>query len=504
MLPDKLSQSMLESTPDAMVIVDAAGTICFANRQAGALFGYGAGELLGQSVEALLPARFRGSHAAHRGRFAGEMRVRPMGSGLDLYAVRRDGSEFPAEISLAPIEGIGEPLIAAAIRDVTARKRIEAELVAAREAADAANRAKSRFLAAASHDLRQPLQTLSMLNGALRRAVKASAPADALEHQALAIGTMSRLLNSLLDISKLESGAIKPEVTDFEVATLFDELRAEFTALAASKGLELRVDACVDCAHSDRSLVGQILQNLVANAIKYTREGWVQLRCLHERALIRIEVLDTGIGIAPEALGQIFEEFYQVDVPANTVRDGCGLGLSIVERLVRLLDLRLEVDSKPGRGSRFSLSLPAASAVPRGAGAGGQTMGDPAASANATVLLIEDDAAVRNATRLLLQAEGYQVTAAGSLDEALQLAATARTAPRLLISDYHLGSGVTGTDAIAALRHSFGRETAALLITGDTSTAMQEIGRDPRLRLMSKPVDAEQLLAAVQELIESG
>ena len=184
---------------------------------------------------------------------------------------------------------------------------------------------------------------------------------EALSQQEQAIGAMSRLLNALLDISKLESGAIRPEPTDFTVAAIFEELRLEFASIAANKGLQLEIESCNDAVYSDPSLVEQILRNLVSNAIKYTREGWVRLRCLHEAALVRIEVLDTGVGIPPDQLPYIYDEFYQVGVPANSSRDGYGLGLSIVQRLVKLLTLKLDVRSEVGKGSAFSLVLPASS-----------------------------------------------------------------------------------------------------------------------------------------------
>lgn len=159
---------------------------------------------------------------------------------------------------------------------------------------------------------------------------------------------MSRLLNVLLDISKLESGAIKPEVTEFMVADMFPELRNEFAGLAAAKGLRLEVGPSTDCIHSDRSLIEQVLRNLISNAIKYTQLGNVHLRCLHDAAIVRLELLDTGIGIPAAALAHIYDEFYQVDVPTNTSRDGYGLGLSIVQRIVKLQhDERLRITSKP-------------------------------------------------------------------------------------------------------------------------------------------------------------
>jgi two-component system CheB/CheR fusion protein len=257
----------------------------------------------------------------------------------------------------------------------------------------------------------------------------------------------------------------------------------------------------VDCVHSDPSLVEQILRNLVSNAIKYTREGWVRLRCLHEAALVRIDVLDTGVGIPYDQLGHIYDEFYQIGVPTNASRDGYGLGLSIVQRLVKLLDLRLDVQSEVGKGTKFSLLLPAGttqSDAPR-AGAG-QTPSIRPSKYQARVLLVEDDPAVRDATRMLLWVEGYRVTAVSSLAEALSAAAEG-PAPDLLLTDYHLGDGETGTQVLAALRERLGVPLKAVLITGDTSTAIKEMYRDPHLRVASKPIEADDLLAQLRSLL---
>ncbi len=505
--PPDLAHKALESAPDAMIIIDSLGTIRYTNRQVSALFGYPHDEIIGLSIEYLMPARFRARHDGHRERYTGNIRARPMGANLDLYGQRKDGTEFPVEISLSPIEDGDHVLVAAAIRDVTERKRVEAELIVARESAesarelaDRANLGKSRFLATASHDLRQPLQTLSLLNGTLRRIVAEPDADDALMQQEQAIGAMSRLLNALLDISKLESGAIKPEPTDFAVATLFEELRSEFAALAANKGLKLQVEPCTDCVHSDPSLVEQILRNLVSNAIKYTRQGWIQLRCLHEAALVRIEVVDTGVGIPASQLSYIYDEFYQIGVATNTSRDGYGLGLSIVQRIVRLLNLQLEVRSEVGKGSAFSLLLPSSrgavavrEATSRGAIACQPKVG------KIRVLLVEDDPAVRDATRMLLKAEGYSVTAVESLGAALQNARQEHV--DLLVTDYHLNDGETGIQVIAALREILGLTLKAVLLTGDTSKAIRELPRDSCLRVASKPIEAEELLRLLRALL---
>jgi PAS domain S-box-containing protein len=500
MLSPKLIDSALRSAPDALVVADASGCIVFVNHQAVGLFGYAREEMLRRPVELLLPERSYDRHVGHRQAFGSTPRVRPMGAGLELCARRKDGSEFPVEISLSPISDGDAMLVVAAIRDVTDRRRIEAELRATREEADRANQAKSRFLATASHDLRQPLQALSLLNGTLRRMRADPALTEVIGQQEHAISAMSRLVNALLDISKLESGAIKPEITDFTVGAIFEDLRREFTGLAAAKGLELRVEPCQDAVHSDPSLIEQILRNIVSNAIKYTQRGRVLLRCLHEPALIRLEVLDTGIGIAPEQLPYIYDEFFQVGVAPNDARDGYGLGLSIVNRLVKLLDLKLDVHSEPGRGSSFRLGVPAST----GAVASGCT----AVVVEATnvprplarrVLLVEDDPGVRNATRLLLEAEGFPVVPAASYVEAIEKVRDAAAAIDLLITDYHLGTE-TGLDVIASLRERFGAQLPAILLSGDTSPAIRGLTPDERLRVTSKPIEADRLLALIGEL----
>ncbi|HTV95496.1 MAG TPA: ATP-binding protein [Steroidobacteraceae bacterium] len=516
MAPPDLARSALDAAPDAMIIIDGAGIVQFANRQVSVLFGYEHDQIVGQSVEMLLPERFRGRHVGHRESYVRSLRVRPMGLGLQLFGLRCNGTEFPVEISLSPIEDVGRTLVAAAIRDVTDRKRIEAELIVAREAAevareladqsrelaDRANQGKSRFLATASHDLRQPLQTLELLNGTLRRRITDRNCMEALSQQEQAISSMSRLLNALLDISKLESGAVRPEPTDFTVAAIFEELRLEFAGIAANKGLTLEVETCGDAVYSDPSLVEQILRNLLSNAVKYTREGCVRLRCLHDASFIRIEVLDTGVGIPADQLPYIYDEFYQVGVPTNSSRDGYGLGLSIVQRLVKLLTLQLDVRSEVGKGSAFALLLPASDTRYRAA-EDCRPESSPADSARvgeAHVLVVEDNDSVRRATALLLELEGYQVTAVATLLQALQHVQQGHRVD-LLISDYHLNDGETGTQVIAALREILGVSLRAVLTTGDTSSAIKQLPRDQYLRVTSKPIKADELLALLRGLL---
>ena len=504
-LPPEVIRIALENAPDAMLIVDTAGAIRFANQTAMELFGHPHEELVGRSVEMLMPERFRTGHAVYRAEFTRDGKSRPMGGQrLDLFGLRADGNEFPLAISLKPVCCERERFTVAAIRDMTSHAIAERKLKEAQEHADRANLAKSRFLATASHDLRQPLQTLALLNGALRRVVADRPPAtEALVQQEQAIASMSRLLNALLDISKLESGAVRPNPSDFAVNTLFEELRDEFSSLAASKGLTLKVTLCEESVHSDRSLVGQILRNLVSNAIKYTRQGSVALRCLHDNpAFVRIEVLDTGVGIPADQLRYIYDEFFQVGGPNNPAREGYGLGLSIVQRLVTLLDLKLDVQSELGRGSVFAVTLPAScSAV--SAARRGEAPPPPlvrGAPLQARILLVEDDAGVRNATRMLLKSEGYEVTAVASLTAALEYVRQEQRVD-LLVTDYHLGAGETGTQVIASVRAALDRPPKVVLMTGDTSATIRMLPPDPFMRIASKPVNAEELLQVLRELL---
>jgi len=311
---------------------------------------------------------------------------------------------------------------------------------------------------------------------------------------------MSRLINALLDISKLESGAVRPDPSDFTVAAIFEEMRSEFASLAASKGLELRIEAGAPRAHSDPSLIGQILRNLVSNAIKYTDRGSVVLRSIPDAAGVRLEVTDTGVGIPADQLPYIYDEFYQIGVASNTTREGYGLGLAIVQRLVKLLGLRLEVRSEVGRGSTFALGLPPparAESVRHAPQASAAPQPLPTA---ARILLVDDDAGVRNATAMLLEVEGFEVALAASLAEALEQLRRG-TRIDLVIADYHLQQGETGLEVIAAVRERVGPELAAVLVSGDTSSTLRNLTADERVRVASKPIRADELLRLIGELL---
>jgi two-component system, sensor histidine kinase len=428
------------------------------------------------------------------------------------YVVRRKdtGETWAGGYSFAPIRDENGSIVGSVVsgRDITERKRAQEALRArekleqARDSAVRANESKSRFLNAASHDLRQPLQAIELLNATLRRLVTDKNTIEVLSQQDQAIDAMSRLLNALLDISKLESGAVNPRPINFALDDVLDELRTEFASLAAQKGLRFEVEMAGHTVYSDPSLVGQILRNLLSNAVKYTHEGSVRLRCVSEAAQVCIDVIDTGPGIPADQLPYIYDDFYQVGVPANSTRDGYGLGLSIVKHLVKLLSLELNARSDTGRGSIFSLLLPTSSsqdltahrALVASPVSRVRPIGDP------HVLLVEDNSSVQRAMCRLLELEGYRATPVASLSEALQHIEKGNHID-LLICDYHLSGGESGTQVIAALRGILGASLPALLTTGDTSSAIKHVPDDPYLRFTTKPIKADELLTLLRELL---
>jgi PAS domain S-box-containing protein len=484
-LSGALARTLLDLSPDATVVVDASGTVVFANAQIAETFGYEPAELIGQPVEKLLPERFRDAHPHHRERFGQYPKPRPMGAGLALHGLHKNGREFPVEISLSPVAATEGFLVVAAVRDATVRQDKEERLVEA-------NRAKSRFLAAASHDLRQPLQTLNLLNRAgTRQAGENAALRGILQRQQRALDSMSSLLASVLDISKLDSGAVVATPTVFPVDEIFDRLRSDYEPQAADKGLELVLERSKESGHSDPELLRRLVGNLVSNAIRYTSRGSVRISCTARGNELVIEVRDTGIGIPAGELDRIFEEFYQVD--RGTQRpEGLGLGLSIVRRLGALLQCAVDVESTPGVGTAFRVSLPRAevampepeAAVESDAGGGGR------------VLVIDDEPEVSEAIGLLLELEGFAVNVVSCKRDALE--AVLLDKPDVVVSDYHLRGGETGLDVVNAVREQLHLAAPVVFLTGDTARSALGDSNLDRAVVLNKPVRADELLAAVR------
>ena len=500
---DVFFRHLLESAPDAMIIVDENGVIDLVNGQAVKMFGYERSEILGQSVDILLPEAKRSGHAAHRKHFTSAPSIRPMGPELDLTGLRKDGSEFPVEISLSPIDtGYGR-YISSVIRDVSVRRQMERDIKAAQKAAERANKANSAFLAAASHDLRQPVQALSLLNGALRRTVTDERALQMIDSQESSLTAMTNLLNSLLEISRLDAGAVQPELEDFPIRRLIDRLSAEFDRQARGKGLRFSSKSCDAVVCSDPNLLAEVVTNLVSNAIRYTNEGDVAMRCVELDGECRLEVVDTGIGIEADQIEAIFQEFHQCRRPGQN-NEGFGLGLAIVRRLADLLDHRVDVASEPGKGSCFSVSIPVVAKDRANVTLEHPVARDLPKAAGGLIILIEDDVTVAHAWALLLEAEGYRVATASSAKDASAVVRHLDDEPVLLISDFHLLDGSTGVEAVAAVREYYQRDIPAFIVSGDTSKVVRDARMLDNSTLMSKPVDTVRLLTAARHAVATG
>lgn len=500
---DAYFRHLLESAPDAMVIIDIHGKIAIVNGQAEAMFGYQRDDMLGHPIEMLLPDRLRDQHRGHRKSFLGQPRLRPMGAGLPLLAKRSDNSEFPVEISLSPVQSNAGQFVSSVIRDVTERKRMEDQIIAARQEAERANKANSAFLAAASHDLRQPVQALSLLNGALRRTVTDERALQMIESQQHSLTAMTNLLNSLLDISRLDAGAVTPELEIFPIKRLMDRLSDEFARQAHHTGLEFKSSASSSVVNSDPNLLAEVIQNLVSNAIRYTDKGSVRLDCVERDGRCIIEVTDTGIGIAVDQLDEIFREFHQCKAPGAS-KEGFGLGLAIVKRLSDLLKLTIKVESDIGRGSCFSVSMPAVAETAAAEVVDGGADSGIYATASGLVILIEDDVNVANAWGLLLEAEGYRVATAASASEARALLNHVDETPALLVSDFHLLDGSTGVEAVSAIREHYDEKIPAFIVSGDTSKVVKDARLLDNCTLMCKPINTNRLLSAARHAVATG
>jgi PAS domain S-box-containing protein len=498
-----ISQQLLQFLPDALIVVDFQGVILFANATSRTLFGYSREQLVGQSIDMLVPDRFRIRHGAHMAGYLRDPTAREMGARIiDLFARRADGTEFPAGIRLAPIHDGEKTFVAAAIRDMTERRAINDALVAAREEADRANMAKTRFLATASHDLRQPLQTVRLLNASLLTLTpETSEQHELLRRQESAIDSASRMMNSLLDITRLESGAVEPHLAPINLISVYDDLKREFEPVALAMGMRLEFPETSKIVISDRILLNQLLQNLIGNALKYTEKGFVRVAETSDADGFLLCVEDSGSGIPSDKLERIFDEYYQVD-QTGTQRSGVGLGLAIVREVSRLLGYSVSVSSEVGRGTLVRVRIPldqvSSDALP--AEVPQPLISAPHSNTSSRLILLEDNDAVRAATELFLSLEGYEIHSAASLGDAEELLANLEPGD-LLISDYHLEGALTGFDVLQQVRAQHHWEVPAILLSGDLQSMMRVVKTSiPLCRFLSKPVDIHALLAAISEL----
>jgi protein-histidine pros-kinase len=358
-------RGLLEAAPDAIVIVDLAGDIVLTNSQAVTLFGYSHQELLGQKIEMLMPERFRHRHPRSRGKFSLDPNVRSMVARLELFGRRKDGTEFPAEISLSPLETEEGTLVSSAIRDITDRKRFEQALQDKNLELAKANQAKDHFLATMSHELRTPLNAIIGFTGTMLMKLPGPLNADQ-EKQLRTVQSSGKhllaLINGLLDLAKIEAGKVEFVLEQVDCRGVIDEVVTSMRPQASEKGLVLEVSAPSDkvIVNTDRRALSQIVFNLTGNAIKFTERGTVHLELVHEPGAggLVIRVRDSGIGIRAEDQAKLFAAFSRVDASNQTRSKGTGLGLHLSQKLAVLLGGQITFESELGKGSTFTLSLP--------------------------------------------------------------------------------------------------------------------------------------------------
>jgi signal transduction histidine kinase/DNA-binding NarL/FixJ family response regulator len=362
-----------------------------------------------------------------------------------------------------------------------------------------ANLAKSRFLAAASHDLRQPLHALNLFVTQLRTEKDQAEKSRVIARIGAAVAAMNELFNELLDMSKLDAGVLTPSISDFPIDQLLKRIEMTFAAAALEKHLRLRVVSNSAWIRSDFILLERILLNLVSNAVRYTQAGGVVVGCRRRAGVLKIEVCDSGIGIPEDQQRNIFGEFHQLSTAEQDRRGGLGLGLAIVERLCHLLDYPIELTSKLGRGSRFAVGVPLTAPL-RVAERPAQAAADRAMGKS--VVVIDDDPLVLDSMRGVLKSWGCSVVTATSEDGALTALSKGEGPPDIIISDYRLGDGKTGFAVIECIRRVFGTRIPAFLISGDTAPERLREARASGYYLLHKPVLPITLRSMVSELLK--
>ena len=387
--------------------------------------------------------------------------------------------------------------------DITERKHTAKALIEAKQEAELATVAKSRFLAIASHDLRQPMQSLAFLQGLLAQAVKSDRAKELVERFDQTLSAMSGMLNTLLDINQIEAGVVRPEIVTFPIGEMLDRLRDEFTYQARAQVLEFDVSPCGLSIRSDPRLFEQMTRNLISNALKYTRKGRVLVGCRRRDGQLSIEVWDTGIGIAEKDLEAIFDEYHQVDNAGPERGRGLGLGLSIVQRLGDLLGHRVLVRSRPGKGSFFAIEVAIAQQTASKPALLGDSAGGPHDDflRKGKVLVIEDDPEVQSLVRVLLQDAGHRVATAVDGPGALDFISSGGLRPDVILADYNLPGGLTGLEVVGRIRERLHHRIPAVILTGDISAnTLRKVAVQDCVQL-NKPVKPTRLIELIQELM---
>lgn len=411
--------------------------------------------------------------------------------GLIEAAVMVGFASFAHNYNRMLIESLRNRLEKQALADRLAAQNVDLEQ--ARATAEQANRSKTRFFAAASHDLRQPLHAMGLFAAALAQTVRDPQVTGVISSINASVQALEALFNELLDISKIDSGAIKPDLSDFALGEMFARLHSEFAAEAAVKGLRLAMSGGGHVVASDPVLLERIVRNLVSNAIRYTPAGEIAVTAAPAGSVVRIEVRDTGIGIREDDQPRIFEEFFQLANPARTSSKGMGLGLAIVQRLCGLLGYAIRLTSEYGKGSVFGFDVPPGAARVKRDDAAGAAVPVEAHLGGKMIVVIDDEAAIMEGMKALLSGWGADVLGSASGDDVIAAVHGAGRMPDLLIVDHRLGAGGDGIEVAQRIRQALDPEIPAILITGSITPDLAERARAAGLAFMLKPVMTDDL-----------
>ncbi|WP_395457509.1 hybrid sensor histidine kinase/response regulator (plasmid) [Azospirillum melinis] len=415
----------------------------------------------------------------------------------------RDGGIVGVYTDITVIKREEERRRASEQAEKSALMMLNDQLQQAKSQADQANLSKTRFIAAASHDLLQPLNAARLFVSALADLEQPAANAELVDNIDLALASVEDLLSALLDISKLDAGAVTPEVSDFPLRGILAPLATEYAAVAAERGIDLKVVGSGAVVRSDMRLLRRIVQNFLSNALRYVQGGRVVVGCRRTGdGGIRIEVWDNGPGIPRDKIAEIFQEFRRLDTPVTKGRDrGMGLGLAIVDRVARMLDHPITVRSEPGRGSVFAVTVPRGTErrAVRPASIAARPMTNRLAGTS--VLVLDNEPAVVAGMEALLRGWACDVVSATNGDEALALLSGMPQPPDLLIADYHLDDGALGVNEVARLRAACGRILPAVIVTANRTPELADEAKAAGCLVLNKPVKPAQLRAVMSGLV---
>ena len=492
-------EALLEAAPDAIVVADDKGTITVANHRATDLFGYSRDELVGQPVEMLVPQQNREAHPSLRQGYAGHPDVRPMGAGLQLWAVRKDGSTFPVDISLSPLETPGGMLVSAAVRDITDRVAAEEALRAAKEEAEQASLAKSEFLSRMSHELRTPRTAILGFTELLQLGGMPTDQRDLFVDRTHRAGQhLLSLINDVLDISRVEAGSLALSIEPVDAAQLVEEASELIAPMAQHRRIAIANTVHDVVVMADKGRLRQVLLNLLSNAVKYNREsGSIAISSKTDGGFVSITVSDTGPGIAGEDLPRLFQPFERLGVQTGEI-EGTGIGLAISRGLMEIMGGTIDVTSALGEGSRFTFTLPAAERAELATTEAGYV---GTAGHTATVLYIEDNASNTALVESALSLRPH-IRFISAVQGQLGLELARDHMPDLVLLDLHLPD-MSGEAVLAALkRDERTASTPVIVVSADaTKNRIRNLMAAGARDYITKPLVIKDFLTSVDNTL---